>query len=158
MNAQVKAKPEFDRITFEVLRNALATAADEMALMVMRSARSGVVRELLDFAAALCDRDGRLIAQGLSLPLHLGSIPDAIQTVRQRFGETLKPGDLVVLNDPFHGGMHLPDIFMFKPIFFEGKLEGYAVVVAHHADIGGCPAAAQPIRQRYSRKVSGCRR
>ena len=71
MNAQVKAKPEFDRITFEVLRNALATAADEMALMVMRSARSGVVRELLDFAAALCDRDGRLIAQGLSLPLHL---------------------------------------------------------------------------------------
>lgn len=137
MNAQTKARPEFDLITFEVLRNALAAAADEMALMVMRSARSSVVRELLDFAAALCDSEGRLIAQGLSLPLHLGSIPDAIQTVRRRFGDNLGPGDLVVLNDPFHGGMHLPDIFMFKPIFYEGRLEGYAVVVAHHADIGG---------------------
>lgn len=137
MNTHTKPRPEFDLITFEVLRNALAAAADEMALMVMRSARSSVVRELLDFAAALCDSEGRLIAQGLSLPLHLGSIPDAIQTVRKRFGNNLGPGDLVVLNDPFHGGMHLPDIFMFKPIFYEGRLEGYAVVVAHHADIGG---------------------
>lgn len=137
MKETMKDPGKFDLITFEVLRNALAAAADEMALMVMRSARSSVVRELLDFAAALCDRDGRLIAQGLSLPLHLGSIPDAIQTVRAKFGDTLVPGDLVVLNDPFHGGMHLPDIFMFKPIFFEGRLEGYAVVVAHHADVGG---------------------
>ncbi len=128
---------DFDLITFEVLRNALAAAADEMALMVMRSARSSVVRELLDFAAALCDREGRLIAQGLSLPLHLGSIPDAIQVVRKRFGEAFAPGDLIILNDPYHGGMHLPDIFMFKPIFFEERLEGFAVVVAHHADIGG---------------------
>lgn len=133
----MQTREEFDLITFEVLRNALAAAADEMALMVMRSARSSVVRELLDFAAALCDRDGRLIAQGLSLPLHLGSIPDAIQVVRQRFGVKIAPGDLIVLNDPFHGGMHLPDIFMFKPIFFEARLEGFAVVVAHHADIGG---------------------
>jgi N-methylhydantoinase B len=133
----MQTREEFDLITFEVLRNALAAAADEMALMVMRSARSSVVRELLDFAAALCDRDGRLIAQGLSLPLHLGSIPDAIQVVRQRFGDKIAPGDLIVLNDPFHGGMHLPDIFMFKPIFFEERLEGFAVVVAHHADIGG---------------------
>jgi N-methylhydantoinase B len=130
-------RDDFDLITFEVLRNALAAAADEMALMVMRSARSSVVRELLDFAAALCDRDGRLVAQGLSLPLHLGSIPDAMQVVRRRFGDAVAPGDLFILNDPFHGGMHLPDIFMFKPIFFEGRLEGYAVVVAHHADIGG---------------------
>jgi len=133
----MQTRSDFDLITFEVLRNALAAAADEMALMVMRSARSSVVRELLDFAAALCDREGRLIAQGLSLPLHLGSIPDAIQAVRKRFGDNLVPGDLVVLNDPFHGGMHLPDIFLFKPIFHNGRLEGYAVVVAHHADIGG---------------------
>ena len=135
-NQDGKSAP-FDLITFEVLRNALAAAADEMALMVMRSARSSVVRELLDFAAALCDREGRLIAQGLSLPLHLGSIPDAIQVVRKRFGETFAPGDLIILNDPYHGGMHLPDIFMFKPIFFEERLVGFAVVVAHHADIGG---------------------
>ncbi len=133
----MRQRDDFDLITFEVLRNALAAAADEMALMVMRSARSSVVRELLDFAAALCDREGRLIAQGLSLPLHLGSIPDAIQTVRRRFGENIAPGDLFILNDPFHGGMHLPDIFMFKPIYFEDRLEGFAVVVAHHADIGG---------------------
>ena len=94
-NQQTSKNDDFDLITFEVLRNALAAAADEMALMVMRSARSSVVRELLDFAAALCDRDGRLIAQGLSLPLHLGSIPDAIQVVRQRFGEAFAPGDLI---------------------------------------------------------------
>lgn len=133
----MQRKADLDLVTFEVLRNALAAAADEMALMVMRSARSSVVRELLDFAAALCDRDGRLIAQGLSLPLHLGSIPDAMQIVRERFGDSMVPGDLIVLNDPFHGGMHLPDIFMFQPIFHDGSLEGYAVVVAHHADIGG---------------------
>lgn len=133
----MQSKADWDLVTFEVLRNALAAAADEMALMVMRSARSSVVRELLDFAAALCDREGRLIAQGLSLPLHLGSIPDAMQIVRQRFGDSMAPGDLIVLNDPFHGGMHLPDIFMFQPVFHDGALEGYAVVVAHHADIGG---------------------
>jgi len=130
-------RDDFDLITFEVLRNALAAAADEMALMVMRSARSSVVRDMLDFAAALCDKRGRLIAQGLSLPLHLGSIPAAMDAVLAKFGDDFAPGDLVVLNDPFHGGMHLPDIFMFKPIFHDSKLEGFAVVVAHHADIGG---------------------
>jgi N-methylhydantoinase B len=78
-----------------------------------------------------------MIAQGLSLPLHLGSIPDAMDAVRAEYGDTLAPGDIVILNDPYQGGMHLPDIFMFKPVFVRDHLLGYAVLVAHHNDMGG---------------------
>ena len=78
-----------------------------------------------------------MIAQGLSVPLHLGSIPDAMAAVLGEYGETLGPGDVVILNDPYHGGMHLPDIFMVRPVFVGNHRLGYAVLVAHHNDMGG---------------------
>ncbi len=127
----------FNPIKLELIKNAIGSVADEMVLTVVRIAYSSILKDTMDLSSAILDWRGRVLAQGLSLPLHLGAIPDAMDAVRAEFGDRLGPGDVVVLNDPYHGGMHLPDIFMFKPIFVDGSLLGYAVVVAHHNDMGG---------------------
>jgi N-methylhydantoinase B len=126
-----------DPVRLELVKNAIGSIVDEMVLTVIRIAYSSIMRDTMDLSSAFCDRQGRMIAQGLSVALHLGSIPDAMDRVREKYADTLAPGDIVVLNDPYHGGMHLPDIFMFKPVFVAERLLGYAVVVAHHNDIGG---------------------
>jgi len=129
---------EIDPITLEVIRNALASTADEMALIVMRSAYSPVVRDIMDYSTALCDAKGRVIAQGLTLPIQLCSFPRIMGFVRERYGDTLKPGDILIANDPYgSGGQHLPDIYILKPIFVAGRLSGFAATVAHHTDLGG---------------------
>ncbi len=124
-------------LRFETLRSELQTIADEIAVRLAKSSFSPVIRDYLDFSTALCDPGGRLVAQGFSLPLHLGSIPRAIEAVLARFPEGLAPGDVVILNDPYNGGMHLPDVFCISGAHHDGEVVGYAVVVAHHADIGG---------------------
>jgi len=124
-------------VRLELVKNAIGSVVDEMVLTVVRIAYSSIMKDTMDMSSAFCDRHGRLIAQGLSLPLHLGSIPDAMDAVRQEFGDTLQPGDIVITNDPYQGGMHLPDIFMFKPMFVGDRLLGYGVLVAHHNDMGG---------------------
>lgn len=126
-----------DPVRLELVKNAIGSIVDEMVLTVIRIAYSSIMRDTMDLSSAFCDRQGRMIAQGLSVALHLGSIPDAMDRVLEKYGDTLASGDIVVLNDPYHGGMHLPDIFMFKPAFVGERLLGYAVVVAHHNDIGG---------------------
>ena len=126
-----------DAVRLELVKNALGSVVDEMVLTVVRIAYSSIMKDTMDLSSAFCDPAGRMVAQGLSLPLHLGSIPDAMDAVLGKFGDTLQPGDVVVLNDPYHGGMHLPDIFMFQPVFHQDRLLGYAVVVAHHNDMGG---------------------
>lgn len=127
----------YDPVRLELIKNAMGSVVDEMVLTVVRIAFSSIMKDTMDLSSAFCDRKGRMIAQGLSVPLHLGSFPDAMDAVRAAFGDGLEDGDVVVLNDPFHGGMHLPDIFMFKPIFVTGAHLGYAVIVAHHNDVGG---------------------
>lgn len=126
-----------DPVRLELVKNAIGSIVDEMVLTVIRIAYSSIMRDTMDLSSAFCDRQGRMIAQGLSVALHLGSIPDAMDWVLKKYGDTLAPGDVVVLNDPYQGGMHLPDIFMFKPVFVGQRLLGYAVVVAHHNDMGG---------------------
>ncbi|HSR72517.1 MAG TPA: hydantoinase B/oxoprolinase family protein, partial [Kiloniellales bacterium] len=126
-----------DPIEFELFKNAVGAIANEMALTIVRTAYSGVLKNNMDFATALADADGRLVAQGLTLPGHLGSIPTALEAVLRRFGDAVAPGDVFVLNDPFAGGMHLPDVFLFKPIFLDGARLGFAATVCHHADVGG---------------------
>ena len=123
-------------LEFEALRAELYAAADEMAIRLMKSSVSPIIRDFLDFSTALCLADGRVVAQGFSLPLHLGAIPRAMQAVLES-GLTFEPGDAVIVNDPYRGGMHLPDIFMIEPIFHDTDAIGFAVVVAHHSDIGG---------------------
>ena len=127
-----------DPITLEVVRNALASTADEMALVLMRSAYSPVVRDTMDYSTALCDRHGRLVAQGLTLAVQLGSFPTMMRHLCEEHADTTRPGDLFITNDPYgFGGQHLPDIYVVKPIFVGDELEGYAATLAHHADVGG---------------------
>ena len=128
---------QYDPIRLELIKNGIGSVVDEMVLTIVRIAYSSILKDTMDISSAFCDRDGRMIAQGLSLPLHLGSFPDAMAAVRAQFGDDINGGDLILLNDPYHGGMHLPDLFLFKPVFIEGSLLGYAVVVAHHNDVGG---------------------
>jgi N-methylhydantoinase B len=130
--------PRIDPITFEVLQNGLDSIVDEMALTVMRTAYSGVVKDALDYSTALCDRHGDMIAQGLTIVTHLGSFPSAVESIRRRFANRTFPGDIFILNDPYgSGGRHLPDVFIIKPVFVDENLEAFSCVIAHHTDVGG---------------------
>jgi N-methylhydantoinase B len=133
----VGEKIALDPITREIVQNALACAADEMALALYRTAYSTIVRDCLDYSTSLCDEQGRMIAQGVTIPLHLGSVPTAMDALFRRFGDEIEPDDIFIMNDPFDGGMHIPDIFIIKPIFYEGHRVGFAVSTAHHSDLGG---------------------
>ncbi|SAL81060.1 5-oxoprolinase (ATP-hydrolyzing) [Caballeronia arvi] len=128
---------EFDPVTFAVVKNAMDSIVDEVAYTVIRTARSEIVKDVMDYSAAICDRHGQMIAQAKTIALHLGAIPEAMAAVQDRYGSDMKPGDAVVVNDPYQGGMHLPDIFMFVPFFYRDQLEGYCVVICHHTDVGG---------------------
>jgi N-methylhydantoinase B len=126
-----------DPIEFELFKNALFGIADEMALTVFRTTYSGVLKDNMDYSTAMFDGAGVLVAQGLTLPGHLGSMPTAIASVKESFVGDIHPGDIYILNDPFRGGMHLPDVFVFKPIFREDALIAWAGTVCHHTDVGG---------------------
>ena len=126
-----------DPFTLELIKNALVSVADEMALTVARTARSFVIKEALDYSTALFNAKGDLIAQGTCLPLHLGAMPSAVSAVCQEFGDDMHPGDVFALNDPYDGGTHLPDIVCVKPIFYDAARVGYSAVLAHMTDIGG---------------------
>src|SRR5262244_941735 len=102
-----------DPVRLELVKNAIGSVVDEMVLTVVRVAYSSIMKDTMDLSSAFCDRRGRMIAQGLSLPLHLGSLPDAMQAVVNKHGESLEPGDIVIMNDPHQVGMHLPDVFLF---------------------------------------------
>lgn len=126
-----------DPITFAVIKSGLDSIVDDMAYTVVRIARSEIVRDVMDFSAALCDSQGQMIAQAKTIALHLGAVPEAIAAVLAKYGDDLHEGDAVIMNDPYHGGMHLPDIFMFVPIFDGGKRRAFSVVICHHTDVGG---------------------
>lgn len=126
-----------DPITFAVIKNALDSIVDEMAYTVVRTARSEIVKDVMDYSAALCGADGSMLAQAKTIALHLGAVPEAMAEVLRRYGDDLHPGDAVIVNDPYQGGMHLPDIFMFVPIFHSGALRAFGVVICHHTDVGG---------------------
>ena len=117
--------PRVDPITLEVVKNALASIADEMALVVMRSAYSPVVRDTMDYSTALCDRTGKVVAQGLTLAVQLGTFPTVMRIRARAVRPTAQPGDVFIANDPYGcGGQHLPDLYVIKPIFHDGALEG----------------------------------
>ena len=126
-----------DPITFSVIKNGLDAIVDEVAYTVIRTARSEIVKDVMDYSAAICDRQGRMVAQAKTIALHLGAIPEAMAAMLTRYGNDLHAGDAVILNDPYEGGMHLPDIFMFAPFFHGGAIEGFCVVICHHTDVGG---------------------
>ena len=139
MNAPTNGgvRATLDPITFAVIKNAMDSIADEVAYTVLRTARSEIVKDVMDYSAAICDRHGRMVVQAKTIALHLGAIPEAMASMLARYGDDLAPGDAVIVNDPYQGGMHLPDIFMFAPFFHSGELEGFCVVICHHTDVGG---------------------
>lgn len=136
-----------DAATFEVFRNAVSSLADEMAITILRTAHSQIVASSMDFSAALCDPEGRVVAQANTCPVHLGSIPDAMEAVLDNFADSIRPGDVFILNDPDQGGMHLPDIFAVAPAFTdEQTLIGFAVTVVNHTDVGGWAAGSMAVQ------------
>ncbi len=127
----------YTSIELQLLKNRLESIADDMALTVVRTAYSTNLRNSMDFSTGFCDPDGRLVAQGLCLPLHLGSLPDGAAAVLNRYVGAIEDGDVFLLNDPYEGGTHLPDIYIYKPVFVDARLLGFATAIAHHTDIGG---------------------
>ncbi|MDA1348265.1 MAG: hydantoinase B/oxoprolinase family protein [Chloroflexi bacterium] len=126
-----------DPITRNIIKNYLESAADTMAVTVVRTARSLVVRDNMDFSTAIFNAEGDQVAQGLTLPFHMGAMQPALAAVREYFVDDIKPGDIFANNDPYEGASHLPDIFLFKPIFVNELLMGWTCVIAHQTDIGG---------------------
>src|SRR5688500_10463421 len=94
-----------DPIAFELFKNAIFSIADEMALTVFRTTYSAVLKDNMDYSTGFADAQGRLAAQGLTLPGHLGSTPTALQSIMRHFGDDMQPGDVYIMNDPFDGGM-----------------------------------------------------
>ena len=133
----VQTKPQLDPITLGLIRNYLSSVADEMANTVIRTAYSTIVRDCMDFSTGLCDKNGQLVAQGVTIPFQLGSIPFALGATLRKYAGNIHPGDIFIINDPFDGGIHIPDIFLFHPIFFHERLIGFSAVISHHLDVGG---------------------
>jgi N-methylhydantoinase B len=130
-----------DPLELSVLAHAVAMIAEEMGAVLVRSALSPNIRERRDASAALFDARGRMIAQAAHIPVHLGAMPEAVAAVIAR---DPRPGDVFLLNDPFHGGSHLPDLTLVQAIELDGEVGGYAVVRAHHADVGGMSPGSMP--------------
>ena len=129
---------DHDPFLLEILRNGFDTIADQMALTLMRTAYSSIVRDTMDISTAVCDAQGRTLAQGLTVPQQLGSFYDAMLCLLERFDGRIDPGDVFIFNDPYDSaGQHLPDIYIIKPIFFDAALQGFATTIAHLADVGG---------------------
>lgn len=146
-----------DPVTLSVLSSALAGIAEEMGTLLVRSAYSSNIKERRDCSAALFDGAGRMVAQAAHVPVHLGALYESVRVVAERraarSGEPSTatshgPGDVWVLNDPFAGGNHLPDVTLISPLDIEGEIVGYAATRAHHSDMGGMRPGSMPADSR----------
>ncbi|HEY3279990.1 MAG TPA: hydantoinase B/oxoprolinase family protein [Gemmatimonadales bacterium] len=134
-----------DAVGLEVMAHAFASVAEEMGLVLVHSALSPNIRERRDASGALFDAEGQMIAQAAHIPVHLGALADAVAAVR---AERPRAGDLFILNDPYAGGSHLPDITLIGAIDVDGAVGGYSVVRAHHSDVGGMTPGSMPAGAR----------
>src|SRR5262245_51557829 len=151
----------FDPIQLELFKNRFASVAEEMGMSLRRTAYSPNIKERLDFSCAVFDPSGQMIAQAAHIPVHLGAMPISVKTAIEHL--TFEPGDVALLNDPFAGGSHLPDITMITPVFVgpepgvrieirsqeggkpAGRLLGFVANRAHHADVGGMTPGSMPL-------------
>src|SRR5215218_3927799 len=137
--------PGLDPITLQVMLGALRAACDEMGAVLVRSAHSANIKERRDASTALVDAEGQMVMQAEHIPVHLGAMPSAVAAV---LGENHRPGDAWILNDPYRGGTHLPDITVISPLFWESELVGFAASRAHHADVGAKEPGSMPADSR----------
>lgn len=133
-----------DPIKLAVFRSMYESIAEEMGTALQRAAFSPNIRERLDFSCAVFDAEARMIAQAAHIPVHLGSMPASVKAAVAAF-DRLYPGDIVILNDPYAGGTHLPDITMVSPVFHGERLLFFAASRAHHADVGGMSPGSLPL-------------
>lgn len=126
-----------DPTRLEIINNALAGISDAMANTVVRTSRSSVVRLGYDFSTAILSPAGDLVGQGLCQPIHMGGMPPALRACLDYFGDQIGPGDVLANNDPYEGGSHLPDLFLFQPIYAGDVLLGFGCAMSHHVDVGG---------------------
>ena len=131
-----------DPIRLEVFKHLFSSVAEEMGVVLRRTGYSPNIKERRDFSCALFDRRGRMVAQAAHIPVHLGSMPLSVKAAIDAVD--MRDRDMVVLNDPFKGGTHLPDVTLVAPVF-SGDLAFYVANRAHHADIGGMTAGSMPL-------------
>jgi len=144
---------EHDPVRLEIFRNLFSSIAEEMGVTLLRSAFSPNIKERRDFSCAVFDGKGRMIEQAAHIPVHLGSMPLSAQKALSRIDE-LKPGDVIILNDPFSGGTHLPDITVISPVFLDGKLPFLVANRAHHSDVGGIsPGSMSPSTEMIQKGI-----
>jgi N-methylhydantoinase B len=134
-----------DPVTLSVFVSSLAGIAEEMGAVLVRSSYSSNIKERRDCSCALFDGTGRMVAQAEHIPVHLGAMYDSVRAVRER---DPAPGDVFVLNDPYCGGTHLPDVTLVTPVSTAGEIVGYAVSRAHHSDVGGMTPGSMPSESR----------
>jgi len=148
-------QPALDPIKFEVVRNALTQAAEEMAIALRRSAYSTNVKTRQDFSCAFFDKNLRSVAQAFTQPVHLGSFVRHVPIAVKRYGpENLGPGDMILSNDPYGGGVHLNDISLIGPVYYGDELVGYTACLAHHVDVGGgAPASVGAFREVFQEGI-----
>ena len=139
-------------IRLEVFKHLFASIAEEMGVILRKGSYSPNIKERRDFSCALFNAQGEMISQAAHIPVHLGSMPLSVKAVREAFPyhpervqSMLNPGDVLILNDPFRGGTHLPDITMVTPVFYSAELIGFVASRAHHSDVGGMTAGSMPV-------------
>src|SRR5262245_35403866 len=130
------AAPRGDPATFEIVKNGLYKIAEEMRVVLAKTAYSPLLKSAGDYSCGVFDARGEMVAQGPDLPIHLGSMPDAVRAVVAAFGADVHTGDVFIHNDPYFGGSHLPDVNVVRPAFHAGLLIGYTCLRAHWPDIG----------------------
>src|SRR5499426_1254316 len=131
-----------DPITVSVIQHRLHAIVEEMGEAMLRTSYAQILNSSRDFSTAIADPEGRLVAQAEHVPIHVGALPWAVQSVRAFFGESVKPGDVFLLNDPYHGNNHLPDLTAFVPVFADARLLFWSINRSHQSDIGGATHGA----------------
>ena len=140
-----------DPARFEVVKNALTCAAEEMKIVLAKTAYSPLLKVAGDYSCGIFDIAGNMVAQGPDLPIHLGSMPDAVRAVVRAFPDAA-PGDVFIHNDPYQGGSHLPDVNVVAPAFLGDTLLGFGCVRAHWPDIGSAtPGSYGAVTEIYRR-------
>ena len=143
-----------DPIQLEVFKHRFASIAEEMGTVLQKTSYSPNIKERRDFSCAIFNPSGRMIAQAAHIPVHLGSMPLSVKSAISKYNHSLNPGDMIILNDPFHGGTHLPDITLVSPVFElemkpgeSASLIGFVASRAHHSDVGGMSPGSMPVAQ-----------
>ncbi|MBE3109214.1 MAG: hydantoinase B/oxoprolinase family protein, partial [Acidobacteria bacterium] len=134
---------KFDPIELELFKNVFIAISEEMGAVLGRTALSPNIKERKDYSCSLFNENGETLAQGSHIPVHLGAMPLSVQAALQVV--TFEKGDLVILNDPYRGGTHLPDITCISPVFLGRKLSFFVANRAHHSDVGGMTPGSMPL-------------